>query len=172
MRPGTSTGLLFQCFAGDHRSSAALVAWLVFEHNVIAAEGIGLLLRSHPTLQSWHERPHWALKSWERKQLEIKAVVQSMVEDRIPPVTQQSMRCTFLSALNLTLPNEVTTQLNYLERFQHADGTAASHAPLPHSQPRSAWELTGESYRQKRKKKNKHVDPLKFQACWWIMAWS
>ena len=69
----TPAGLLFQCFAGDNRSSAAWVAWLVFQHHMTASEGIHLLLQARPSLNPWQGRPHilWALKTWEMRRRKL-----------------------------------------------------------------------------------------------------
>ena len=58
-------GLLFHCLSGNNRSSAALVAWLIFRHHMNASEGIRLLLQARPTLNPWQERPHilWAFEN-------------------------------------------------------------------------------------------------------------
>eukprot|EP00438_Fugacium_kawagutii_P031371 Skav200594 [mRNA] locus=scaffold4926:378:824:- [translate_table: standard] len=60
-------GILFHCFGGINRSSAALCAWLMFRYECPASECISSLLNARPTLGPWKRRPHalWALKSWE-----------------------------------------------------------------------------------------------------------
>ncbi|CAL1128595.1 unnamed protein product [Cladocopium goreaui] len=64
-----STGLLFHCFGGINRSSAALAAWLIFKHAMDADDAIDVLLKARPTLNPWDKRPHilWALKTWEKR---------------------------------------------------------------------------------------------------------
>eukprot|EP00435_Cladocopium_sp_Y103_P041558 s4464_g11.t1 len=70
---GVATGLLFHCFGGINRSSAASVAWLIFNYDMTADAAIAKLLRARPSLKPWHRRPHilWALKSWERRRTEL-----------------------------------------------------------------------------------------------------
>ena len=160
-----------QCFAGDNRSSAALVVWLVFQHHMTASEGIRLLLQARPTLNPWQERPHilWALKTWEMRREETHHFIQSMVVEKMPRLTPDLIRSALGSGLKVTLPIQVSTRLNYLQRFQHSDGTPAPAEPRPKTVPRQAWEMAGQSYRQKRTK-HTFVEPVRFQACWWIMA--
>ena len=65
-----TTGLLFHCFGGGvNRSSAALVAWLIFQHDLSAEAAIEMALSVRPSLRPWEKRPHilWALKTWEAK---------------------------------------------------------------------------------------------------------
>eukprot|EP00435_Cladocopium_sp_Y103_P062878 s730_g24.t1 len=47
---GLATGLLFHCFGGINRSSAALVAWLIFNYYMTADAAIAELLRARPSL--------------------------------------------------------------------------------------------------------------------------
>jgi hypothetical protein len=166
-------GLLFQCLTGNNRSSAALVAWLIFQHHMTASEGIRLLLQARPTLNPWQERPHilWALKTWEMRLEETHHFVQSMVAEEMPRLTADLIRSALGDGLKAPLPVQVSTRLNYLQRFQYSDGTPAPAEPRPKTLPRQAWEMAGQSYRQKRTK-NTFVEPVRFQACWWIMAWS
>lgn len=166
-------GLLFQCLTGNNRSSAALVAWLIFQHHMTASEGIRLLLQARPTLNPWQERPHilWALKTWEMRLEETHHFVQSMVAEEMPRLTPDLIRSALGDGLKAPLPVQVSTRLNYLQRFQYSDGTPAPAEPRPKTLPRQAWEMAGQSYRQKRTK-NTFVEPVRFQACWWIMAWS
>ena len=141
-------GLLFQCFAGDNRSNAALVAWLVFQHHMTASEGIRLFLQARPTLNPWQERPHilWALKTWEMRREETHHFVQSMVVEKMPRLAPDLIRSALGSGLKVTLPIQVSTRLNDLQRFQHSDGTPAPAEPRPKTVPRQAWEMAGQSY--------------------------
>ena len=163
----------FQCLTGNNRSSAALVAWLIFQHHMTASEGVRLLLQARPTLNPWQERPHilWALKTWEMRMEETHHFVQSMVAEEMPRLTPDLIRSALGDGLKAPLPVQVSTRLNYLQRFQYSDGTPAPAEPRPKTLPRQAWEMAGQSYRQKRTK-NTFVEPVRFQACWWIMAWS
>ena len=166
-------GLLFHCLSGNNRSSAALVAWLIFRHHMTASEGIRLLLQARPTLNPWQERPHilWALKTWEMKMEETYQFVHSVVAEEIPRLTPELIRSALGGGLKVPLPIQVSTRVNYLERFTYSDGTPAPAEPRAKTVPRQAWEMAGQGYRQKRTK-NTFVEPVQFQACWWIMAWS
>ena len=77
---GDSCGLLFHCFGGINRSSAALVAWLIFRHDLSAEAAIDILLSVRPSLRPWEKRPHvlWALKTWETQQASIHAMIDRM----------------------------------------------------------------------------------------------
>ena len=63
-------GILFHCFGGVNRSSAALCAWLIFRHGLTTQEAVQSLLAARPTLCPWQHRPHvfWALHTWEKNQ--------------------------------------------------------------------------------------------------------
>ena len=61
-------GILFHCFGGVNRSSAALCAWLIFRRRLSAEAAVQSLLTARPTLHPWKHRPHvfWALRTWEK----------------------------------------------------------------------------------------------------------
>ena len=61
-------GILFHCFGGVNRSSAALCAWLIFRRQLSAEAAVQSLLTARPTLHPWKHRPHvfWALRTWEK----------------------------------------------------------------------------------------------------------
>ncbi|CAL1160353.1 unnamed protein product [Cladocopium goreaui] len=91
-----STGLLFHCFGGINRSSAALAAWLIFKHAMNADDAIDVLLKARPTLNPWVKRPHilWALKTWEKRrndanveEIEVFSVHVTKVDARFPAVS-------------------------------------------------------------------------------------
>ena len=107
-------GLLFHCLTGNNRSSAALVAWLIFRHHMTASEGIRLLLQARPTLNPWQERPHilWALKTWEMKMEATHHFVHSMVAEEIPRLTPDLIRSALGGGLKVPLPVQVSTRLN------------------------------------------------------------
>ena len=50
---GQTPGLLFHCFGGINRSSAALAAWMIFRHGVSAEAAIDALLSVRPGLHPW-----------------------------------------------------------------------------------------------------------------------
>ena len=58
--------VLFHCFGGIHRSSAALCAWLLFRHDLSHMESLCLLLKVRPSLAPWTQRDHvfWVLHEW------------------------------------------------------------------------------------------------------------
>jgi protein-tyrosine phosphatase len=66
-------GILFHCFGGINRSSAALCAWLIFRHGLTTKEAVRSLLAARPTLCPWTHRPHvlWALHTWEKNQDQV-----------------------------------------------------------------------------------------------------
>ena len=66
-------GILFHCFGGINRSSAALCAWLIFRHDLTAEEAVHSLLVARPSLYPWKFRPHalWALKTWEKTRANV-----------------------------------------------------------------------------------------------------
>ena len=66
-QPQTACKILFHCFGGINRSSAALCAWLIFAEHFSAENAIELLLKARPGLDPWYRRDHflWALRSWE-----------------------------------------------------------------------------------------------------------
>ena len=61
-------GILFHCFGGVNRSSAALCAWLIFRRQLSAEAAVQSLLTARPTPHPWKHRPHvfWALRTWEK----------------------------------------------------------------------------------------------------------
>ena len=61
-------GILFHCFGGVNRSSAALCAWLIFRRRLSAEAAVQSLLTARPTLHPWKHRPHvfGALRTWEK----------------------------------------------------------------------------------------------------------
>ena len=61
--------VLFHCFGGIHRSSAALCAWLLFRHDLSPMESLCLLLKVRPSLAPWTQRDHvfWVLHEWYRQ---------------------------------------------------------------------------------------------------------
>ena len=66
-------GILFHCFGGINRSSAALCAWLIFRHGLTTQEAVRSLLTARPTLCPWTHQPHvlWALHTWEKNQDQV-----------------------------------------------------------------------------------------------------
>ena len=66
-------GILFHCYGGINRSSAALCAWLIFRHGLTTKEAVRSLLAARPTLCPWTHRPHvlWALHTWEKNQDQV-----------------------------------------------------------------------------------------------------
>ena len=88
-----STGLLFHCFGGINRSSAALAAWLIFKHAMNADDAIDVLLKARPTLNPWVKRPHilWALKTWEKRRLSVCEVVERALSEMTP--TPKRSKC-------------------------------------------------------------------------------
>jgi hypothetical protein len=88
-----STGLLFHCFGGINRSSAALAAWLIFKHAMNADDAIDVLLKAHPTLNPWVKRPHilWALKTWEKRRLSVCDIVERALSEMTP--TSKRSKC-------------------------------------------------------------------------------
>ena len=66
-------GILFHCFGGINRSSAALCAWLIFYYEMTTEQAVQTLLHARPTLGPWRHRPHvlWALHSWEKNQTKV-----------------------------------------------------------------------------------------------------
>ena len=89
-----STGLLFHCFGGINRSSAALAAWLIFKHAMDADDAIDVLLQAHPTLNPWDKRPHilWALKTWEKRRLSVCDIVEQALSE-MAPTSKRSSKC-------------------------------------------------------------------------------
>ncbi|CAK8991974.1 Sodium/potassium/calcium exchanger 1 [Durusdinium trenchii] len=49
-------GILFHCFGGVNRSSAALCAWLIFRRQLSAEAAVQSLLTARPTLHPWKHR--------------------------------------------------------------------------------------------------------------------
>ena len=88
-----STGLLFHCFGGVNRSSAALAAWLIFQHAMDADDAIDLLLKARPTLNPWEKRPHilWALKTREKRRLSVCDIVEQALSEATP--TSKRSKC-------------------------------------------------------------------------------
>ena len=88
-----STGLLFHCFGGINRSSAALATWLIFKHAMNADDAIDVLLKARPTLNPWVKRPHilWALKTWEKRRLSVWEVVERALSEMTP--TPKRSKC-------------------------------------------------------------------------------
>ena len=66
-------GILFHCFGGVNRSSAALCAWLIFQRDLTTEDAVHSLLVARPSLCPWKFRPHvlWALKTWEMTQASV-----------------------------------------------------------------------------------------------------
>ena len=64
----------FSLLGGINRSSAALVAWLIFQHELSAEAAIDMVLSVRPSLRPSEKRPHilWALKTWEAKRASLR----------------------------------------------------------------------------------------------------
>ena len=78
-------GILFHCFGGINRSSAALCAWLIFQRDLTTEEAVHSLLVARPSLYPWKFRPHvlGALKTWEKTQA-------SVIKPRISTIMQEA----------------------------------------------------------------------------------
>ena len=78
--------VLFHCFGGIHRSSAALCAWLMLRHDLSPEASLLSLLRVRPSLSQWMRRDHvfWLLHEWWRQCDDLRKGMQVLYNNSRP----------------------------------------------------------------------------------------
>ena len=169
----TPAGLLFQCFAGDNRSSAAWVAWLVFQHHMTASEGIHLLLQARPSLNPWQGRPHilWALKTWEMRRRKLVTSFRPWLTKGCHDWLQTSFGLLLVAPWRWLYPTKFQRGWIIFSDFNilMAPQLRLNHAHRECHGKFGKWLVRAIG---RREPKILLWNAVRFQACWWIMAWS